>query len=62
MLYQSTSLLGFDRGLNIAEGTINLNIGASKIGSAPSPKHNKCSSLDSGTVLNDCPPNSTQSI
>ena len=53
MLYQSTSLLGFDRGLNIAEGTINLNIGASRIGSAPSPKHNKCSSLDSGTVLND---------
>ena len=53
MLYQSTSLLGFDRGANIDEGTINLNIGANRIGKAPNPKHNKCSSLDSGTVLND---------
>ena len=60
MFNQSVSLLGFDNGLKIAEGTINLKIGASKIGRAPNPRHNKCSSLESGTVLKDCPPNSTQ--
>ena len=42
------------------EGMVSLNMGARRTGRAPRPRQRRCSFWERGTVLSDCPPNSTQ--
>lgn len=50
----------FDRALKRLTGTRILKMGDAMMGRIPSPKQIRCSSIDKGTVLRECPPYSTQ--
>ena len=51
-----------ERKANKLAGTSNLNKGAKNSGREPNPRQMRCSWVVRGTVLRECPPNSTQAI